>query len=829
MRQIVLNKDWTLRQVDASQPLSTLRLADCDHLLIPHMPMQVADILYSTGKIESVILPGNAEKYRWIALMDWLYSTTFNLPESDFSWTLECQGLDLFADVYVNGVLIASANNALMPHVFEIPDYLLNHVQPNNLDILFHSTVRRINELIPKSEENSLAEKAKMLNLRKNRNDFGAYLGAKPYFVRMGIFGDVYLTTHGKGVIRRGILRSILNPNLEEGLLTLELCLELVHKGIISASLTFEGEVLELQEREVHGDYKGNLLFSVHKPTLWQPNGYGEPYLYHLSVQLQVDDEIVDEKLYQTGFRLVEMIKPLHFRINGRDIRLLGGNFACLDATTECYDEKKASDLLSLAKDGNYNTLRVWGPGSPLPEDFYQKADTLGLLIWQDFFSIYTGPDTEQRNNALEEAAFLVERLVHHPCILIWCGGNESMQFFAWRHGQMPMPGAEMLTHVLRKQVETIDPSRVYIPESPYGGYDHNDPRSWDTHSYSFFCYVPGMYFPNFVSEELRISPPMLRSCRRFMREEDIWPEGYQQVHVNGDTCEVPSTWIPYTSGKESCFRFGPMWEYYDAVDAQSIIHRVGIAAGEYTQKIIERIRRGRPSNTCEDVRLCGGYLTWKFNDAWPEIYGSKIDYFLEPNISYYTMKRAFESVLISFDIADEITVWICNDSPRNVSGKLNLELFSLQYNETVKDETVEVFVKAGEAKEVCSLTESFQTFRNHHILYAYLLDVGGIRVARANSYVAVERVITFPKCRLSLSINEGVLTVHTDKFAKCIYLQGDCEGDDFGWYFDDNYFSLLPNEEKRIEIKTNHKNGTIRAYEFFSRENSVCVPYVRK
>jgi beta-galactosidase/beta-glucuronidase len=47
--------------------------------------------------------------------------------------------------------------------------------------------------------------------------------------------------------------------------------------------------------------------------------------------------------------------------------------------------------------DGNYNALRIWGPGSPLPEDFYQRADEKGILLWQDFFSVYTGSDPVQR------------------------------------------------------------------------------------------------------------------------------------------------------------------------------------------------------------------------------------------------------------------------------------------------------------------------------------------------------------------------------------------------------------------------------------------------
>lgn len=41
--------------------------------------------------------------------------------------------------------------------------------------------------------------------------------------------------------------------------------------------------------------------------------------------------------------------------------------------------------LLQSAKDVNMNMLRVWGGGMYESDEFYQIADELGLLIWQDF------------------------------------------------------------------------------------------------------------------------------------------------------------------------------------------------------------------------------------------------------------------------------------------------------------------------------------------------------------------------------------------------------------------------------------------------------------
>ena len=42
-------------------------------------------------------------------------------------------------------------------------------------------------------------------------------------------------------------------------------------------------------------------------------------------------------------------------------------------------------DLLYSAKEAHMNMLRVWGGGIYELDEFYEIADELGILIWQDF------------------------------------------------------------------------------------------------------------------------------------------------------------------------------------------------------------------------------------------------------------------------------------------------------------------------------------------------------------------------------------------------------------------------------------------------------------
>ena len=136
----------------------------------------------------------------------------------------------------------------------------------------------------------------------------------------------------------------------------------------------------------------------------------------------------------------------------------------------------------------------------------------------------------------------------------------------------------------------------------------------------------------------------------RFMKPEDLWPEGYSTLYVHGNTHPFPETWTPYTAA-ESWKKTGPVERFYDATDLDGLVYRLGMAEGLYYQDTGERQRRGRPADEPGDRRCCGGYIVWKCNDSWPSVYSAKVDYFLEPYHAYYALRRACAPVLLSFEI----------------------------------------------------------------------------------------------------------------------------------------------------------------------------------
>ena len=70
------------------------------------------------------------------------------------------------------------------------------------------------------------------------------------------------------------------------------------------------------------------------------------------------------------------------------------------------------------------NMLRVWGGGVYESDYFYELADELGILIWQDFmFACNLYPtDANYLKSVDSEITQQVRRLQSHPSIAIWAG-----------------------------------------------------------------------------------------------------------------------------------------------------------------------------------------------------------------------------------------------------------------------------------------------------------------------------------------------------------------------------------------------------------------------
>jgi hypothetical protein len=569
------------------------------------------------------------------------------------------------------------------------------------------------------------------------------------------------------------------------------------------------------------GVFDCRCVLKVDRPHLWWPRGYGNQPLYRAQITLLTGDRPQQTWQRTIGFRRVTMPEHLHFVVNGVPVMLRGGDWVTPNLMSRVWDQAREERLFELAENANFNTFRIWGSVMAPHDNFYEMADARGFLLWQDFSRLPMSPEKTRIARCREKATRQLKRLKHHPSILSWCGCNEAAM---WAHEDYnkefedhgPWPGLAAAEEV-GAICQQLDPARYYQPSSPYGGVNANDPREGNTHGYTNMWYVPGYDYLNFASEDTRIAAPVLHSLKRFMKPADVWPDGYSTLRLPGDQYPYPKTWLPYTCA-ESWKKTGPVEQFYDATDVAGLVYRLGMAEGLYYQDTVERQRRGRPAAEPGDRRCCGGYLVWKYNDSWPQVYSAKVDFFLEPYHAYYALRRAYAPLLLSFDIGTFIHLWAVNDGTTPVSGTVRIQLYHLEHEEFRKQIVREVTVAPGKSIVVVRLDQAgIRAFRKEHILFATFTDQSGTVLARANAAADIERRLSFPDAKLDIEVVNGALAITTNKFARAVNLTGDADGDPFGWFFEDNYFDLLPGEQKVVRVLGDHTKGRISAKAWYS------------
>jgi len=184
--------------------------------------------------------------------------------------------------------------------------------------------------------------------------------------------------------------------------------------------------------------------------------------------------------------------------------------------------------------------------------------------------------------------------------------------------------------------------------------------------------------------------------------------------------------------------------------------------------------------------------MIWRLNDSWPIIYWSVIDYYLEPKIPYYFVRRAYDSVLVSFErTPDRIAVWVVNDSPEPVSG--NLQVKRIQFNGDLCGQLeTHVTVGPGEAKRCLLTTDMGPVYLRNEFLHA---EFGN----RDAAYLLIgERYLHLPNAKLTANAVGNKIEISTDVFARtvCLEMQGVT-----GTVFEDNFFDMVPGQKRTVSV----------------------------
>ena len=127
------------------------------------------------------------------------------------------------------------------------------------------------------------------------------------------------------------------------------------------------------------------------------------------------------------------------FAVNGVPVFAKGANLIPFDMFYARVTRAQQLRVLESARDAHMNLLRNWGGGYYESDEFFDLADEMGLMIWQDFMfggGLSPAYDPAFRANVLAEAGEQVRRLRDHPSLVLWCGNNEveaGWQNWGWK------------------------------------------------------------------------------------------------------------------------------------------------------------------------------------------------------------------------------------------------------------------------------------------------------------------------------------------------------------------------------------------------------------
>lgn len=773
-----------------------------------NMPKQVQDILFEKAIIPNPHVGKNPTKCTWIFEKDWIYTTRFVTPKNKGDVFLCFDGIDTRADIRLNGKLVGECSNMFRKYRFQINDFLKNDGSQNVLSVFVYSPAKFLKDI---ALQEGVAENAANKYLRKTGSDFSGYLGARPNFLKMGIYKNVYLDIPGKNFLGDVYVRTTLSHNYSKAQIIISPDIQGEGSSKISYSLFSPSGKLISKNIISNTD---TFAINVDNPELWQPYTHGKPLLYKLTVSLISKNKEIDKKEFSVGIREVRLITKdektgearFGFKINGQMIFMRGACWAPLEGMTHVWDNKRAAKLLDIFQAGNMNFIRVWGQGS-LPDDwFYDECDHRGILVWQEFmtgngmkFPLNYKGFSENFNAEIIDN---ILRFRNHPSIMIWCGGNEQYlsQKVVVENKKEPL-GRELFEEMMPQLVKEHDPSRIFHPSSPWGGenwFNGNSPHEGDWHDYATIRFMPQSTVPLFTTEVCMVSPYSVNSMRKFMSEDELWPKGFIFKIDKPGKVAWPEAWEYHTTAS-GWQKTGRIQDYLDVQNAEDLCRVFGSAHGEYLKERYERQRRGAVDGQPDGNRRSWGAAIWRFNDTWPMIYMSVVDYYLEPKIPYYFLKRACEPVLISFEYTPErICAWIVNDSSSDVNDSLIVELRDFNGNLT-KRVAQKVDLKAGEAKRVVDLTQFGEIQKRNEYL------TGRFGNQTVSQLLWTEKFLNLPDASIQIEKSIDGIILKSDKFVKEVALT---IPNSSGAVFDDNYFNLLPGEAKHLKI-LDSANGT--------------------
>ena len=486
---VSLNGSWTLHfwaqpEIPVTSPDA---MRNISYKTIPAtVPGNVELDLLAAGLIRDPMIGANVWDMRPYEGYQWCFERRFPTPEyrQDQKVFLRFGGIDCLADIWLNGTKVASTDNMLIEHSFDVTG-LLAKGKDNELHVIIRSVIIEAQNYLLSALANKTGNlRYESTFFRKAPHSYGWDI--LPRLMSAGLWRnvelhiadpvrimDVYWMTQRTDVEKRSA-DLIVDYQLKIPFDQLS-----KHQAIITLKRNGK-EVYRNTERVI--TYASRFRFGINDADLWWPRGYGEPALYEGELTI-VDEKgnVLASDKRNIGLRTVvleftELTTPENpgefvFIVNGEKIFIKGSNWVPIDAL-HSRDAGLLPDVMKMAVDLNCNMLRCWGGNVYEDHAFYDLCDQNGIMVWQDFsMACTTPPQTDDFADKIKkEVESIVLKLRNHPCIALWSGNNENDQMMGNQMGAFKVnPNHERISRkVIPEVLFDLDPTRTYLPSSPY-------------------------------------------------------------------------------------------------------------------------------------------------------------------------------------------------------------------------------------------------------------------------------------------------------------------------------------------------------------------------
>ncbi|HEX5100679.1 MAG TPA: hypothetical protein VFV94_14315 [Polyangiaceae bacterium] len=650
VRRTPLHEGWQLacpHWLEAKGSLGYSRL----EWLPAQVPGYVHTDLTAAGVIADPFVELKELGAQWIDAERWSYRTLFTFtPDAALPVRLlRFDGLDTIASVWLDGIKLGESENMFLALELDVSERLAPGTHELRID--FEPAVavgreRRARYLASEGLAHDVVRFDERAFVRKAQYMYGWDWG--PRLVSAGIWRPVTLIEHAGRLLDVAVEQN----HRPDG--SVELC----------AFSELEGDGVVVHELEgIAAHVADGTTVRVAEPALWWPAGLGAQPLLTLRSRMYAAGDaggrVLDERVTRIGLRRIQLVREpdrhgesFELEVNGHRIYCVGGNWIPDDSFPARVDRERLRQKLERARALNMNMLRVWGGGLYESDDFYELCDELGLLVWQDFpyACSYYPDDAEALKTARREARENVRRLRSHASLALWCGNNENRMMFetGWDDPTRHPPryyGDKLYDGVLPQVLAELDPSRPYVPSSPWGGTagtlanggGSGDQHYWDVWhgrgDWKFYDDSSG----RFVSEFGFASAPSAAAWKRILpahADPGALDVRHPAARWHDKTLKGYDTFIGFVALHYPPATNLEEWTYFSQLNQRDAL-RHGI----------EHFRRG-------DV--CKGALVWQLNDCWPAQSWAVVDSEGRYKAAAFELRRLFAPALASIVIDGE-------------------------------------------------------------------------------------------------------------------------------------------------------------------------------